>query len=133
MDEKQLRTILRDFEVRDNDVFLVTYPKAGTNWVCEILDAILNIDNLEVLKTRSLPEKIPLLEVGPSSHPDLADVGVKDVPSILKTVLLKAVSPRRVPTHLLPQYSPKQLFTKKPKEAGVKVNDIFFRNGMNVN
>ncbi|XP_070538202.1 sulfotransferase 1 family member D1-like [Ptychodera flava] len=122
MDETQLRTTLKDFEVRDDDVFLVTYPKAGTNWTCEILDAILNIDNLEVLKTRSLAEKVPLLEFGPSRHPDLLEDGIQDVPSIVETVLNSAPSPRRVPTHLLPKYCPSQLFTKKPKTVFIDRN-----------
>ncbi|XP_070537462.1 sulfotransferase 1A2-like [Ptychodera flava] len=115
VDAHSLRTAVKDFEVRDDDVFLVTYPKAGTSWVCEIVDAIINVDNLEVLKTRALIEKTPLLEFGPSNHPDLLAEGIEGLPSVIETIHKPAPSPRRIPTHLFPKYCPTQLFTKKPK------------------
>ncbi|XP_070537467.1 sulfotransferase 1B1-like [Ptychodera flava] len=122
MEKNNILTNVKNFQVRDDDVFLVTYPKAGTNWTCEILDAILNIDNLEVLKTRSIFEKIPMLELGPSIHPDLVADGIEDIPSNIKAILDPFPSPRRIPTHLLPEYCPDQLFIKKPKTVLVDRN-----------
>ncbi|XP_070538359.1 sulfotransferase 1C4-like [Ptychodera flava] len=122
MGEDNLKNTMQKFEVRDDDVFLVTYPKAGTNWTCEIIDAIQHVDNLEVLKTRSLIEKTPLMELGPSIHPEIIAEGVADVPSILEAIHAPSPSPRKLPTHLLPKFLPPQLFTKKPKTIFVDRN-----------
>ncbi|XP_070538360.1 sulfotransferase 1B1-like [Ptychodera flava] len=115
MEKNNVLTNVKTMKVRDDDVYLVTYPKAGTNWACEILDAMLNIDNLEVLKTRSLFEKIPILEFGPSIHPDLVEDGIEHLPSNVKAVIDPMPSPRRIPTHLLPEYMPEEWHQKKPK------------------
>ncbi|XP_026517456.1 sulfotransferase family cytosolic 2B member 1-like [Terrapene carolina triunguis] len=35
-----LSNVENEFQVRDNDVFNITYPKSGTNWMAEILSLI---------------------------------------------------------------------------------------------
>ncbi|XP_070538363.1 sulfotransferase 1C2-like [Ptychodera flava] len=124
MEKNNIETNVKNFEVRDDDVFLVTFAKAGTNWTMEIIDAIQNIDNIDILKERSLMEKVPLIELGPSTHPEMVEEGIKDVPPICKAVLgsVPEGTPRRIPTHLLPDISPTQLFTKKPKTVMVDRN-----------
>ncbi|XP_070538364.1 sulfotransferase 1C2-like [Ptychodera flava] len=124
MEKNNIETVVKNFEVRDEDVFLVTYPKAGTNWTAEIIDAIQNIDNIDILKERSLMEKVPLLELGPSTHPDLVEDGITQVPSFAKVILetMPKGSPRRIATHLRPDIAPVQLFEKKPKTIVVDRN-----------
>ncbi|XP_070537465.1 sulfotransferase 1C2-like [Ptychodera flava] len=101
-------------------ICFVNFP--GTNWTMEIVDAIQHIDNLDILKERSLMEKMPMLELGPSTHPDLVEDGIVGIPSNILTYFNNAPSPRRMPTHLLPEFSPTQLFTKKPKTVIVNRN-----------
>ncbi|XP_070538366.1 sulfotransferase 1C2-like isoform X2 [Ptychodera flava] len=124
MEKNNIETTVKNFEVRDEDVFLVTYPKAGTNWTMEIISAIQNIDNIDILKEKALNEKVPLLELGPSTHPDLVEEGITDVPSLAKVMLetIPKGSPRGIPTHLFPEQAPAELFKKKPKTIVVDRN-----------
>ncbi|XP_077999433.1 sulfotransferase 1A2-like [Glandiceps talaboti] len=119
MNENTLLTKLPKFEVRPDDVFLITYPKAGTNWACQIIDAIHNVDDLSKLDSMALQERIPLFELGPSDHPELAAEGITGVPC-MSDLLSQSPSPRKMPTHLIPEYLPTQLFEKKPRSIFVE-------------
>ncbi|XP_034966556.1 sulfotransferase 6B1-like [Zootoca vivipara] len=95
---------LESFEARSDDVFLVGYPKSGTNWVGQILtDLVLtsaksnedtsNLDNEEL-------EEFPYLEVGdPEKYQRMADLP----------------SRRVIFTHLTPQNLPASVFKNKAK------------------
>ncbi|XP_070537634.1 sulfotransferase 1A1-like [Ptychodera flava] len=122
MEKHNIETKVKNFEVRDDDVFLVTFPKAGTNWTLEIIDAIQHIENIDILKERSLMEKVPLIELGPSTHPDLTSEGFTGIPSNVDAYLNVTSSPRRIPTHLLPEDCPTQMLVKKPKTILVDRN-----------
>ncbi|XP_004673851.1 PREDICTED: amine sulfotransferase-like [Condylura cristata] len=89
---------LDDFEIRDDDVFIVTYPKSGTIWTQQILSLIYfekhrkRIENVETL------DRAPFLEY-----------------NIRKVDLPNMPSPRLFCSHLPYYLVPKGLKNKKAK------------------
>ncbi|NXS93760.1 ST3A1 sulfotransferase, partial [Jacana jacana] len=53
---------LEDFEVRDSDIFLVTYPKSGTVWTQNILSLILHEGHRNGTENMETMDRIPWLE-----------------------------------------------------------------------
>ncbi|XP_032959489.1 amine sulfotransferase-like isoform X2 [Rhinolophus ferrumequinum] len=89
---------LEDFEIRDDDVFIVTYPKSGTIWTQQILSLIYfegHRSRTEIVKTI---DRVPFLEY-----------------NIHKMDFLERPSPRLFSTHLPYYLVPKGLKSKKAK------------------
>ncbi|XP_038065349.1 sulfotransferase 1A3-like [Patiria miniata] len=53
---------LRSFEVRADDCWIVTYPKAGTTWVQEIMSAVMHDGNLEEVSKSHSMLRVPYFE-----------------------------------------------------------------------
>nr|XP_039270401.1 sulfotransferase 1C4-like [Styela clava] len=51
------------FKVREDDVFIVTYPKAGTTWTQEIVWLLCNDGNIEEANKQLLTLRSPFLEI----------------------------------------------------------------------
>lgn len=95
-------TIVNDvpwFEVRPDDVWVVSFPKAGTTWLQEIVYLLCNDFDFEKAKAETIEVRFPYLEY---MHP-----GIKAVAA--------APSPRFVKTHLPFSLLPKDIDEKKPK------------------
>nr|XP_019575559.1 PREDICTED: amine sulfotransferase-like [Rhinolophus sinicus] len=89
---------LEDFEIRDDDVFIVTYPKSGTIWAQQILSLIYfegHRSRTEIVKTI---DRVPFLEY-----------------NLHKMDFLARPSPRLFSTHLPYYLVPKGLKNKKAK------------------
>ncbi|XP_029903848.1 amine sulfotransferase-like, partial [Myripristis murdjan] len=88
---------LQSFEIRDSDIFLVTYPKSGTIWAQNIIISILEQDS-------SIPaypnnwKQMPWLEY----RGDSEDISLRP-------------SPRLFTTHLIPTLMPTGLKNKGAK------------------
>ncbi|XP_072025010.1 sulfotransferase 1A2-like [Amphiura filiformis] len=108
---------METFEVRSDDLFLITYPKAGTTWTQEIISMVMSGANEEELIKTHLFFRFPFLEMNWASHYSQCD----QVPSVYK-FLHKVPSPRTIKTHLTMDHLPHQLFTKKPKVIYVARN-----------
>ncbi|XP_068097198.1 sulfotransferase 2B1-like [Hyperolius riggenbachi] len=52
-----------EFEVFDDDVYNVTYPKSGTNWMIEILNLIKHDGDATICQTVPIYDRSPWLEV----------------------------------------------------------------------
>ncbi|CAL1271670.1 unnamed protein product [Larinioides sclopetarius] len=92
---------LDDLEVRDDDVFIITYPKSGTTWTEEIVSLIYNDGNPSKVKKKLLNYRVMHLEVGrPIGH---------------LRHLRKVKSPRLMATHLPLPVIPKRLRQGKCK------------------
>ncbi|XP_036445727.1 amine sulfotransferase-like [Colossoma macropomum] len=96
---------LQNFEIRDSDVFLVTYPKSGTIWTQNIILLICESDNRDEAEQSNNPEKMPWLEF-PQGHSDFSS----------------RASPRYFASHLTPALMPPGLKDKKPKIVYVARN-----------
>ncbi|XP_038562961.1 amine sulfotransferase-like [Micropterus salmoides] len=52
---------LQSFDIRNSDIFLVTYPKSGTTWVQQIIISIFELDG-SLTKYPNNFEQMPWLE-----------------------------------------------------------------------
>ncbi|XP_005655719.1 sulfotransferase 6B1-like [Sus scrofa] len=90
MSSEELLNSLDSFDAREDDVFLVSYPKSGTHWIAEVIE---NIPNARITLT-------PPIELG----------------DISKLEELKTYSERRViPTHLSYDMLPMNIKQKQCK------------------
>ncbi|XP_006005694.1 uncharacterized protein LOC102365349 isoform X3 [Latimeria chalumnae] len=98
-DEESLDYAENRFQVWDEDIFNVTYPKSGTTWMQQILTLIHS--NGDPTLSRSVPswERVPWIEQR-TAH------------GYLET----RPSPRLITSHLPVQFFPKSLFHSKAKD-----------------
>uniref|UniRef100_A0A671NRL3 Sulfotransferase n=1 Tax=Sinocyclocheilus anshuiensis TaxID=1608454 RepID=A0A671NRL3_9TELE len=99
---------LQRFEIRDSDVFLVTYPKSGTIWTQNIINLICE-DATDKTKFPNNLEKMPWLEYL-EGRPDYS----------------LRPSPRCFATHLTPRLLPPGLRDKRGKNP--KDNAVSYYN-----
>lgn len=92
---------LADFKIRQDDVFIITYPKSGTTWMEEIVSLIMNGGDPDRVKNKLLVYRVQHLEVGP--------------PVGHLWHLRKTRSPRLLATHLPLKLIPIQLQQAKCK------------------
>ncbi|XP_029452311.1 amine sulfotransferase-like [Rhinatrema bivittatum] len=89
---------LEHFEIKDDDVFLVTYPKSGTIWNQQILSLIFHEGHREGTENICTIDRVPWLEY-----------------NIKNMDFNQRVSPRLFSTHLPHYLVPKDLRNKKGK------------------
>uniref|UniRef100_A0A672LHP5 Sulfotransferase n=1 Tax=Sinocyclocheilus grahami TaxID=75366 RepID=A0A672LHP5_SINGR len=99
---------LQHFEIRDSDVFLVTYPKSGTIWTQNIIN-LISEDATDKTKFPNNLEKMPWLEYR-DGRPDYS----------------LRPSPRCFATHLKPRLLPPGLRDKRGKNP--KDNAVSYYN-----
>ncbi|XP_040271536.1 sulfotransferase 2B1-like isoform X2 [Bufo bufo] len=96
---ERLQYLEKEFHVRDDDVYIVSYPKSGTTWMMEILSLLCK--NGDFTWCREVPNfmRIPWL--------DVSGLGEKLVD--------ECQSPRFLASHLPIQCFPKSLSSSKAK------------------
>ncbi|XP_064596297.1 sulfotransferase 4A1-like [Liolophura sinensis] len=90
---------VENFEVRKDDIFVVSFPRSGTTWTQELVYMVANDADVEKASSMNLEARFPYLEDHENS------------PENLKT----AESPRFIKSHLPYRLLPKEIETKKPK------------------
>ncbi|XP_055981328.1 amine sulfotransferase-like [Sorex fumeus] len=89
---------LEDFEIRDDDVFIITYPKSGTIWTQQILSLIYFEEHRKQTQKMDTIERAPFLEY-----------------NIRTTNYINRPSPRLFSSHLPYYLVPNGLKNKKAK------------------
>ncbi|KAH9491790.1 Sulfotransferase 1C4 [Bulinus truncatus] len=106
---------VKTFQVRQEDVFLVTYPKAGTTWLQEITWLLMHDGDFGGAKATPVYMRSPFLE--------FKDLTLKEVGL---DIAGSSPSPRVIKTHLPLKLAPREIIEKKPKIV------ILFRNPKDV-
>uniref|UniRef100_A0A8C9VE79 Sulfotransferase n=1 Tax=Scleropages formosus TaxID=113540 RepID=A0A8C9VE79_SCLFO len=94
-----------NFQVQDEDIFVVTYPKSGTTWMQEIIPLILSGGDLTPVHTIPNWDRVPWLEETRTS-----------------LVIDKMRCPRVFVTHLPYHLMPRSFFSSKAKVIYVTRN-----------
>ncbi|XP_049944053.1 luciferin sulfotransferase-like [Schistocerca serialis cubense] len=98
-----------DFQVRPDDVWVVTFPKCGTTWSQELVWLLMNDLDFDQAKKVPLIDRFPFLEVSA-----IIPQAVKKPPHSLD-VVGGMKSPRLIKCHLPVELLPKQIWSVKPK------------------
>ncbi|WP_411025355.1 sulfotransferase domain-containing protein, partial [Salmonella sp. s55004] len=118
---KRYLPIVKNFEVRHDDIFLITFPKSGTTWMQNIITLMME-DGKEPNNTH-LFRKVPFLEMPQSmsyktcdTSPGMYEIAAnKKSPRILKTQLPMALLPTQ-----LKEKKPKIIYVaRNPKDSAV--------------
>ncbi|XP_038048688.1 sulfotransferase family cytosolic 1B member 1-like [Patiria miniata] len=113
-----------DIEVRENDVFVISYPKSGTHWLRIITSCILGCP--EEQTDTGMPLELSMCS-------GASEEELQTAPPVYK-LIESWLSPRVIMTHLLPHLLPAQLFQKKsqvlyiarnPKDVAVSYFHFF--------
>lgn len=99
---------IKNFKVRPDDVWILSYPKCGTTWCQEMLWLLNNNCDLETANSSPLYSRAPFLEFHAicaegNKIPDTVDVAAA------------LPSPRVIKSHLPPDLLPTEIWTVKPK------------------
>ncbi|TRY59428.1 hypothetical protein DNTS_001144 [Danionella cerebrum] len=89
---------LENFQVKDDDVFAITYPKSGTTWIQELLPPLMNGGDFTSVQTIPNWDRVPWL-------------GSTRAPLVLDTMS----SPRPIVSHMPYHLMPATLFKSKAK------------------
>ncbi|XP_022100007.1 sulfotransferase family cytosolic 1B member 1-like [Acanthaster planci] len=103
-DDSSLQGVL-DLEVREDDIFVISYPKSGTVWLQKIVSCILGCGEDQTNVNLGLE-----LSLGSGG----SEEEIRAAPPVYK-VVETWTSPRVMITHLLPRLLPAQLLAKKAK------------------
>uniref|UniRef100_A0A1B0DM58 Sulfotransferase domain-containing protein n=1 Tax=Phlebotomus papatasi TaxID=29031 RepID=A0A1B0DM58_PHLPP len=100
--------VIENFQVRPDDVWVVTFPKCGTTWTQEMVWQICNDLDYEKGNSTELHERFPFFEYGTIVNEECWDWDrfsfVDQMPS-----------PRFIKSHLSAPLLPKKIWTVKPK------------------
>jgi len=97
---------IESFEVRKDDIWSVTFAKAGSTWSQEMIWLLNNDLNYEKAKKKSLQERFPFLEY---------DTVAEWINSSYLKKYRDLPSPRHLKSHLSAGLLPKEVWTVKPK------------------
>ncbi|KAL1455397.1 hypothetical protein WDU94_009492 [Cyamophila willieti] len=106
---------LMNFEVREDDVWVISYPKCGTTWTQELVWLLGNNFDYDTAKQKLQLQRFPFLEaVSIINQNDLIHENGTLFGDTISFVQ-EMPSPRFIKSHLPVQLLPKDIFVKKPK------------------
>ncbi|XP_071955664.1 sulfotransferase 1C2-like [Antedon mediterranea] len=107
----ELLKAVRKMEIRNDDIIVMTYPKAGTTWMQEIVSVLFYGCDFKKADSKSIRDRFLFLDMQELD----SDVGPHEVADSLP-------SPRLIKTHLPKQHMPEQMLTNKAKVVYVGRN-----------
>ncbi|KAL5235519.1 hypothetical protein ACI65C_002929 [Semiaphis heraclei] len=121
---KKFGQCILDMDIRDDDIWVCSYPKSGTTWTQEMTWCIANDLDFEGAK-QYLPERFPYLELSPLFDyekvlPEKPDLKLPLYMSDSIKFINELKSPRFIKTHL-----PYKLLPKKLRDQSTKAKIIY--------
>jgi len=108
---------IHDFEIKQDDVWISSFPKCGTTWTQEMVWCIMNNLDYKLAKETILEKRVPFFELRPITEEAFANEFTNQVDTewIDDTIGLveKLKSPRIIKTHLSWQMLPAKLISNK--------------------
>jgi len=112
---------IKDFQIRDDDVWISSFPKCGTTWTQEMVWCIMNNLDFDTSKKLSLEQRVPHFELTTIIEKKFLKIIAKNNPKTAwmeepdATLKLaeRISSPRIIKTHMSWQMLPDQLRTNK--------------------
>lgn len=104
----QISELIADFEVRSDDIWVITFPKSGTTWTLEMIRMFnmdLDYDKAANIKQEDCYDMIDVVNV--YKHEGLSSHSLKKIAA--------RPSPRIIKSHLPIELLPKSIWTAKPK------------------
>ena len=96
---EKLQHRIKNWQVRQSDVYALTFPKTGTTWTQELVWLLQNNCNFEEAKAVQLDVRFPFLD-----FPILTDFLKEEMPPFLQANFLERIeempSPRLIKSHL---------------------------------
>jgi len=128
---------IHDFEIKQDDVWISSFPKCGTTWTQEMVWCIMNNLDYKLAKETILEKRVPFFELRPITEEASANELTNQVDTewIDDTIGLveKLKSPRIIKTHLSWQMLPAKLIsnnnakiiyvTRNPRDACVSYHN----------
>lgn len=112
-DPQLLYDYIVNFKTKSDDVFVVSYPKAGTTWVQEIVWQIYH--NGEV-NSKRIEDRVPFLEEATNSKASQPDITSLPSPRLIKTHLSYEAIPKGVNEETTCKYI---YVARNPKDTAV--------------
>eukprot|EP00057_Strongylocentrotus_purpuratus_P032567 XP_788075.3 PREDICTED: sulfotransferase family cytosolic 1B member 1 [Strongylocentrotus purpuratus] len=105
---------LKSFEVRPDDIWILTFPKAGTHWMMEIVGLILSDGDPDKIDRSLFAQTVEMINLDqrfPATKDEEKQYPVDMAPFL--DVIEKAPSPRAVLTHLQFDLLPRDILKAK--------------------
>ncbi|XP_070560118.1 sulfotransferase 1E1-like [Ptychodera flava] len=107
---------IKNFKVRPDDIFLLTFPKSGTTWMKEILPLVMNGGDVDAIAGTPRDVLVPYLEFQLSADDEPVLRGaVKQMLIPDGFALDQLRSPRLLCSHLRSEFLPKAIEEKTVK------------------
>ena len=132
-------TTIKNFQIRDDDVWISSFPKCGTTWTQEMVWCIMNNLDFETAKKLSLERRVPHFELTTIIEKSFLKKIAKgptawmEDPAATLKLSDKIPSPRIIKTHMSWQMLPDQLksnskakiiyITRNPRDACVSFHN----------
>jgi len=104
-----------EVEVREDDVWIASFPKCGTTWTQEMVWNIMHDVDLESAKATSLEKRVPFLELSGILEEQWVADGLQGFSAESMRMVEEQKSPRIIKTHLALDMLPRQVLEKQAK------------------
>ncbi|XP_002737069.1 sulfotransferase 1B1-like [Saccoglossus kowalevskii] len=104
---------IKNFEVRDDDVFIASYPRSGTYWLTRVVRAIKTLNKSTMDVDHAIMDDL-FFTLSWKPFPDSPDSS-KYSSALDKYNKCSTSSPRTIGFQMLPEFLPTQYYEKKPK------------------
>ncbi|XP_072019495.1 amine sulfotransferase-like isoform X2 [Amphiura filiformis] len=112
---------LKDYDIRQDDIWVTTYPKAGTHWTSEIVQLILSEGHVDRIDRTRQPHPVEFDIYRPGGVTPPKDMPIEKLVPMYERCK-NWPSPRVFMTHLAEHLMPKQIYEGKGKVIFVMRN-----------